>query len=113
MAKLKLLIFDFGDVIGHFDIHHFDRFIKVNSGSSDKIRSFFKRNKPYFDRGHISERSFWINLGKTIESDIPWRAIAKNNQKNLMIDYRMVNLIKTIPLTKILLSNMDKTTVSQ
>lgn len=109
----KILLIDFGDVIGFFDILHFDKFIEQNGGDELKIRKYFKDYKKDFDKDEISEKNFWTNLRKITNVNLPWEIISENNKKNLVIDYRMINLIKKIPIKKILFSNMDRTTVQQ
>jgi len=108
-----LFIFDFGGVIGHFDIEHFSKFIDLNGGNSAKIEDFFKNYKSSFDLGKISECDFWTRLGGTVGINLSWKIISENNKKNLMIDYKAVDLIKKINAEKILLSNSDSTTVAQ
>lgn len=111
--EIKAVIFDFGDVIGHFDIEHFNKFVSLNRGRPSKVKSFFKEYKSEFDKNRINEKEFWTKLSEVTKLNIDWHVIARNNQKNLMIDYYMINIINEIKITKILLSNMDVTTAKQ
>lgn len=113
MQDIKHIFFDFGDVIGHFDIEHFNKFIEQNGGDSSVVESHFKEHKAQFDIDEMSEEEFWTTLGKLTRVQLQWEVIALNNRKNLMIDYRMIELIKQISIPKVILSNMDKTTVQQ
>ncbi len=54
MKPIQLIIFDFGDVIGHFDTNHFNEFIEKNGGNSKKVASYFLKNKSLFDIGNIT-----------------------------------------------------------
>lgn len=110
---IKLTIFDFGDVIGHFDINHFNKFIQLNGGDSNKVGTYFKMYKSDFDKNLISETDFWTKFSDFVNVHLDWKIIADNNKKNLMVNHKLLKLILEINSEKIILSNMDITTVSQ
>ena len=112
---IKLFLFDWGDVCGSYDVERFDGFLRQNGYDTKGLKQFFSQKKPDFDRGLMTESQFWNALKKEIGFDGPWQTLATNNQKNLVLNQRLLKFIKTLRqrFSVAILSNMDPTSIRQ
>ena len=111
---IKIIAFDWGDVLGFYDLSIFDSFLEKNNCLKN-TSSFFKQYKPDFDIDKLSEEEFWSKLKKYLGFKGTWQELATANQNNLKINIKNLELAKKIKENRItiLLSNMDRTSVSR
>lgn len=111
---IKVVIFDWGDVLGFYDLSRFDSFLIANNCNTS-TSDFFRKNKPNFDNGTLSEEQFWTKLKNYLHYKGTWKELATTNQNNLIINFNNLHIIKKIRKTKktALLSNMDPTSVAK
>ncbi|MEK6963374.1 MAG: hypothetical protein AABX70_03025 [Nanoarchaeota archaeon] len=55
---IKLLLFDWADVCGLYDLRVFNEFLERKGYSVDIARAHFGELKPAFDRDQVSEEEF-------------------------------------------------------
>lgn len=113
MENIKLVIFDFANVVGYLDEEYFHKFIELNGGNKKPFVKVSEEENAEFDRAKITEKDFWEDIAEKTGLDLPWQVLKENHQKILRIDYRIVKLIKKISLDKVLLSDMDITIKKQ
>lgn len=111
---IKVIVFDWGDVCGLYNLEVFSTFLKKLSYDSSISSKYFEEFKPKFDRAILSEEEFWSGLSKKLEFDYHWSILATNNKKNLIVNWPLLDIIKKLRSNfKIaLLSNMDPTSIS-
>ncbi len=110
---IKLILFDWGDVCGLYDLEVFNTFLKRNSYDSSLVDKHFKEFKSKFDRDQLTEEEFWSKLAQTLEFKEHWSILAQNNHQNLSINWPLINYVKELQkkVKVALLSNMDKTSI--
>lgn len=111
---IKLILFDWGDVCGLYNLDIFHDFISRAGYDSHLVEIHFKEFKSQFDRGELTEKEFWEKLAQTLGFKGHWSLLAQNNKKNLTINQDLMDYIKKLKnKAKIaLLSNMDKTSIA-
>ena len=110
---IRLLLFDWADVCGLYDLRVFNTFLESQGYSVDIARAHFGELKPAFDRDQISEEEFWSKMAEKLKFKGHWSELANANQKNLKPNQPLLEYIQTIK-NKVhiaLLSNLDKTSI--
>lgn len=112
MSKIRLIICDWGEVCGFFDLSVMDNFLRENNFDPALVSAFFKKNKADYDVGNISEDDFWEGIAKSIDFSDNIKLLKIYCQKNLRLNLVLLQYIKKLkekyPL--VLLSNIDPTT---
>lgn len=110
---IKLILFDWGDVCGLYNIEVFNIFLDKIGHDSKIVGGHFKEWKGKFDRDEISEEEFWTKLAGKLRFKKHWSILASNNNKNLIVNWPVLDFIKEVKeKTHVaLLSNMDKTSI--
>lgn len=111
---IKLILFDWGDVCGLYNLDIFNTFLKSNGYNSTLVKLYFKDYKAQFDRDQLTEEIFWKGLGEKIGFKCNWRVLAERNKKNLKLNQPLLNYIEKLKknMKVALLSNMDKTSIT-
>lgn len=110
---IKLIIFDWGDVCGLYNLSVFDTFLQ-KLGHDPKIATeHFKTDKSAFDRGNLTEAQFWEKLAEKVGFKGSWAELAHANEKNLQLNSPVLDYAKELRKNNkvILLSNMDPTSI--
>lgn len=110
---IKLVLFDFGDVCGLYNLEVFNTFLKKLGYDASLVEWYFKEFKSQFDRDQLSEEEFWGKLAGRLGFKDHWAVLAQKNKKNLIVNRPLLNYIKELrKKVKIaLLSDMDKTSI--
>ncbi len=110
---IKLVIFDWGDVCGLYNLEVFTTFLKKLDYNATLVDAHFKEFKSQFDRGSMTEEQFWTKLAESLNFKHHWSILANNNKKNLVVNWPLLDYITECrkKVRTALLSNMDKTSI--
>ena len=110
---IKLVLFDWGDVCGLYNLEVFNTFLRKVGCDASLADGHFKEFKSQFDRDRLTEEEFWSKLAQKLGFKWHWSLLAQNNKKNLVVNWPLFDYIKELKkkVKVALLSNMDKTSI--
>ena len=113
ILMIKLILVDWGDVCGLYDLEVFNTFLRTLGYDSSLVEVHFKEFKSQFDRDQLTEEEFWSKLAQKLGFKGHWSILAQNNKKNLVVNWPLMDYIKELKkrVKVALLSNMDKTSI--
>ena len=110
---IKLVLFDWGDVCGLYNLEVFNTFLTKLGYDVSLVDGHFNEFKSQFDRDQLTEEEFWSKLAQKLGFRGHWSLLAQNNKRNLVVNWMVLDYIKKLKkkVNIALLSNMDKTSI--